>query len=462
MQPTRLVTRCDDGAVLNGLDGLPNEILETVLYNLHDLGDLHTFINTYRRARDIFWANPEKVIKKLLQTSNIGDQIQKLIFTIIFLRRVRNRYWNNLGEVSVGSVLEHLQPDRFRPEKKLVEERTATLVQELGPMKYLSDAAGISKQITEAEDSLIETMLTKTHIRMQEAKIAKQHPCDERQRLLAKKVLTKLRTRIKNAQHARQEPLCESQDASSPHTTHGCPVTMQERHRIRRAFYRLSLYFELFHHREQSTVDQVAFFNPLTIWEIEEMECAYFHLRWLWCIRGPWCRSPMLPDVETEHTTTCGRFPFDDIHRQQPGNTDNQGPLIRTFEDACAYYRKEKWQWERSFNEPKPDLVATLSSPNGDEASAGWMFLNARSKVRTICPRVWVERKRSLGCSLDSDYCMWDPKRLQAWRLIDDPEEGIRAEMEWWRDGSNREDRCADCHHELSCLWPDLEALFNA
>ena len=43
---------------------------------------------------------------------------------------------------------------------------------------------------------------------------------------------------------------------------------------------------------------------------------------------------------------------------------------------------------------------------------------------------------------------MWNLARMRAWHLIDDPEDDVKAEGEWWTDGEYRRDYCEHCQYK--------------
>lgn len=84
-----------------------------------------------------------------------------------------------------------------------------------------------------------------------------------------------------------------------------------------------------------------------------------------------------------------------------------------------------------------------------DGPSAGWSFLVHNQSVRGAFEYeyIWRHGDKPMGCFIDWGYCMWDLSRMQAWHLIDDPDNGIKAEVDWWTDGRIRRETCEHCRY---------------
>lgn len=221
------------------------------------------------------------------------------------------------------------------------------------------------------------------------------------------------------------------------------PPSATELHRIRRAFWRLHIYCALFHDLAPNAFasDRLKFANKrwapcsfwhfLAVWELEEVECVYFHL-WerynalkatgmksnklemkrierMLNIRDGWNNSwKYMEELEFNELGTKGRFYI-----------TYSIPFARAIE--CGNDSSTVWQ----------------DNPTGaSDRSAGWDgFLRGGLDV---CDA--IDRIKPVACYLAWGYCMWDEARLRKWAA----HLCIQKQGLWSDEGVRRRD-CAHC-----------------
>ncbi|KAL8675618.1 MAG: hypothetical protein Q9168_000130 [Polycauliona sp. 1 TL-2023] len=165
-----------------------------------------------------------------------------------------------------------------------------------------------------------------------------------------------------------------------------------------------------------------------------------------------------IPDRRQEHLYECDWLPIED----QPPSAKEPDELW-TFEYAAHEHRVIKWgeyrygsnsrtPTEEEASDPMP--IKTLRIPD-DAPNAGWEFLERKGEAIGNCQESPYRntRRRALGCFIDWGYCIWDFQRMKAWHLIDDLQNGIEAEVDWWTDGGDRKEACEHCDYRwgLNC-----------
>lgn len=151
------------------------------------------------------------------------------------------------------------------------------------PMTFLEDCNHICSKVAEAEASFFNFHLPRTSKRIQTA-MERDH---------------------------RSASLASFGDWEQP--------SLVEIHRVRRALWRLWLYFEIPNltrtsKNEASNEDRLdrtlAFFEKLTVWQLEELECVHHHLKYqtqLWRKSCQHCHFSFLPDEILEHMRVCNQ-----------------------------------------------------------------------------------------------------------------------------------------------------------
>lgn len=288
------------------------------------------------------------------------------------------------------------------------------------PTAILEDVVGICHQISEAEDSFIRT------------------------------TFSRIAGKIRNE---------KSRDASHDetlqhHPPSDVPVTDTERHRIRRALWRLWLYFEIFHSGPGkksngrpvfSNFDTLyTYFQTMTVWELEELDCIYHHIKYqsqLWRKQCHHCAGSFLPDEFRGHW--CASRPLTQKLARYRSITfelelSNMRKFIK-YKDVNSKEEATKW---------------IGSPPAADMKSAGFEYLERDNiTVGILYPR-WMltGRSNSLSWFLEWGYCIWDKERMEAWRLVDDPAKGLLARTDLWVDGEMG-DKSKRRRWVVRCMW---------
>ena len=259
----------------NKLIILPNEILALIMEISGGVTALHSLVCVSGQARRLFEARSDELLLGALHHSEMETQLQILYCNII---SIRQHYKHDTANKKL----------RAYTNERLKDHSTAVNL-DLGctpPSKMihmLNDAAEIYKSIEEAASSCFSVQLFKMMARLQINLIRDGQPST---------------VNIKER-----------------------PQSPTELHRLRRALWRMRLYFEAYHEpyiplaiteREQmessgsritesqdkpikslklSAKDlsllakrdhvrtQRRFFSQMTVWELEEMECVWYHLR---------------------------------------------------------------------------------------------------------------------------------------------------------------------------------------
>ena len=414
----------------NRLDNLPNEILEMVMTSSGCITALHGLVTTNCQANALFSARPSQYLLGAMQRSGMETHLQALFCTIISIRQHAKH--NTADETFRAYVKARLQitstvPDldlRFTPPSARIE--------------MLRDAAEIQSCLAAAENSFVETQLY---------------------------ILT---TKVQAHMEREGLPFNFNVMTMSPSPT--------ELHRVRRALWRLALYFEAYfkpyiplamnarkelrslnphtikggngppgplRHRGlcerkkyQGIETQREFFCQLMVWELEELECVWYHLshqsQAFWRRQCPLCHQTHLPDLLFAHLCHC-QGPASDLNRVTAGRFR----MGLHFQDACMWFRE--FLEECLFYE-KGNKIDQALWPDGParEASAGFKFLwehhgaiRPNHKPPTVERYAWEE-------FVYWGYAIWDHDRLEECRLVDASDGGRVGEIDWWRSDTFR------------------------
>lgn len=169
----------------------------------------------------------------------------------------------------------------------------------------------------------------------------------------------------------------------------------------------------------------------MTVWELEEMECVWYHLchqnSTLWRRPCPHCRKHSLADDLIGHI--CKRH----MDANETGYVYDSN-----FEEACSSYRLDiefKSVYQGGIT---ADDLASWPDPLAREPSAGFKFLmDHHDKLRPGEAPPTCSRS-ALGRFLEWGYCIWDRERLESWRLIESEDGKVRAVYEWWSEDLRR------------------------
>ena len=396
--------------------GFSNEV--TALYSL---------VKANYKVQALFERHPYAMLLGAIKCSAMEVQLQKMFCAIISIRQRRKFH-------AVNEAFRAYVDTRLKDQSVTINlDLSSTPSSE--SMEMLKDAVDICNYVTHAERSIVRIQLPKIAARIQN-KISKD------------RFYRTMRHPFSMSFKSRQSPT--------------------ELHRIRRALWRLRLYFEAFYEpylppaiNEQKQVDpsdchlveaqakpaessgvwglsyeakcdyirsQGVFFLKMTVWELEEVECVWYHLRHqsstLWCRPCPHCRQHCLPDDLIGHMREC---------RQHMDFGDRLPQYGCNFEKACSWFRR--FLEDNIRGQSTANKMATWPDPLAREPSAGFKFIMDRY------PGVYPDDQRpGLGLTrgplidfVEWGYCIWDRERLEGWRLVDSEDEKVSAVLEWWR-----------------------------
>lgn len=250
------------------LERLPNELLLHIIEHMPNPRALYNFMMAYPRSKVVIEShpNPQQVLVGVIQRSGTPLQLQKIICTIMAIRHRKAA----LVELTkyLETNLEGLSP----PPVVTCGKDLVGVLQDL--VTLINDT-----------DTLEETFLT---------------------------------TRLENAvqlQRTRISGADKSETFSKP------SASPTELHRIRRAFWRLQLYTDLFYHPGREFMAYKAdeiyrhgrFFEAITVWELKELDCAHYHVKEqfkVWRDPNSACYAPALADRLLERFQ-CNKYCWD-------------------------------------------------------------------------------------------------------------------------------------------------------
>jgi hypothetical protein len=400
---------------------------------------LHAFVEANAQARALYERHPYRMLSCAIRCSSMDMELQKLLCTIISIRQGRKTHPSN------EALHEYINT--------LLRDRSTTINLDFAstalskPMDMLREAVDICNDITCAEISFIKVRLPKTAARIQSS-------------ISSDRFYRRMR-------HPFTMSFKERRQSST------------ELHRIRRALWRLRLYFEAYYEpylpsrigedaranpvdspdvdvqvrpadtlgvwgltceaKDDYIQSQEVFFLHMTAWELEEMECVWYHLSHqpgtIWCRPCPFCHRHTLPDDLVGHIRECEQHAVSGYRMYHYGCN---------FQEACPSYRfslEGDYRGVTTANDIAAWPGSLASSP-----SAGYRFLMDRHE--DIAPGepirlMWVSRDH-LSELLEWGYCMWDRERLEAWCLVDSEDGKTRAVIDWWTTDRWKRERDAD------------------
>ena len=371
----------------------------------------------------LFAERPYAYMLSAIQHSGMEPQLQQIYCTIIAIR-LHYKY-----KVVNGNFRAHVHA--------LLKDQSNTISLDLDllppskPLDLLEDAAAIYEYMQEAEISVYQIQLSNLMARIQNH-------------------IDKDKVSFPSFENVKR------------------PQSPTELHRIRRALWRLFLYYEAYYTpytllatqeraQTQDSVSHVAltvdegfelwqlsresrteyiklqrvFFLQMTVWELEELECVWYHLTHQnkalkgWRQICPFCRQYLLPDSLIIHIRWCHGSPLYTIHTLK---TLCWAP---TLEEACTWFRL---YLELGLGGMEIKGNSTVMWPDGParEPSTGFTFLLKHHRL--ICPddppptisrQAWSEY-------VPWGYCIWDRERLEACGLVDSEDGKIIAKLAWW------------------------------
>lgn len=373
------------------MDQLPNEILTQIMSYLHGPMSLHAFVASHPQAKRLYQRHSREYLRDVMNNWNMPCEIQMLLCATIFVRQIHRRGY--IRTLELEALLDYFLSGS-NTDSVLKSDLLAA------PMRFLAASQRVCSQIAKAEASFITYQISKMGSQI--------------------KVKKETGSGIGQA----REGILDNWSLSST-----------EQYRVRRALYRLCLYYEIFNtlrNPENSENDignefnrQRLFFRRLSLWEVEEMECVHHHLRYethLWkkyCLN---CNLLLLPDQLLEHSRRCG----------QAADTDRIRKLRRryTFSGTCQLLRE---LIGRPFE--KREIFWTDSPSAADHPSTGYLYLENHwdSLSPEYCYWEFLTRPDPVRRYHAWGYCIWDKERLEANELIDGPHQDKRAAHERWK-----------------------------
>ena len=357
-------------------------------------------------------------------------QLQTLLCTIISIRQARKHY-------GADEILQKCIYDRLA-DLSTTAHLDSTLITPSDSMELLESTTRLCDEIASTETSLIKHQLAEI------------------------KDIIELNVLNGRFPQAMRDPFVVG-------FTKHWPTSPTETFRIRRALWRLRLYYEAFHepfipmirtdllpakkkrdchdtasvnsqklamphsetwvHGEASNEaereyvrSQGVFISHLNVWELEEMDCVWYYLTYqsktLWRRPCPGCAALILPDRLIAHMHECR-----DLSNLQQPRSDSYGD----FRDACSYFRPILDYYGPATKSLKwPDSNA--QGPN-----AGFKFFEKRHpELEPFSLPLNLARNNRLHV-LSWGYCWWNRKRLMSWHMINGPCRRDRAVLDWWR-----------------------------
>ena len=375
---------------------LPNELILDILLKMPNLVTLHSFLTAYPQARDLYRACYKKILITVIRQLN-SLQIQKLVCTVINLRNLPDLVYIEDFEEYLDSHLEGEDP--------------ALLIDDIfDSFSALRDIALITKDIECFQKSFIDRRL--------------RQPCN-----------------------------------TSKSSKKEAPPSQTELHRINRAFWRLQLLCELFRARWSSGFLIASPFDiageyvyRLSHWELEETECAYYHVREQYSLlrtdiptasirlnRTPITCQP--PIVQRLLLNMGHRIQAPSPLHLEVDNLTNwrRGELYIAFkqgrEDPWSRYTQTEWSDMQEANTP----------------NEGWScyFRFSETISSSFEPSEGFPTCGPVVCFHNWGYCIWDKERLRKWGVLGTAADGSDVDLKRWSDGNSGGDVCDHCAYDF-------------
>ena len=243
-------------------------------------------------------------------------------------------------------------------------------------------------------------------------------------------------TRLENAvqlQLVRQSGAYNSETFSKPAAS---PI---ELHRICRAFWRLQLYSDLYHHPRRRSMTHDWGINSYcrkvllasTVWEFEELQCAYCHVKdqlEVWKDSNSARYAPALAHRLLE------RFQCDK-HDRDPSDRPKS-----TLESHISYAVFHRPDFALHLYPSSQSRTAWADSLEACEPSAGYQCFKANSEGLGAWEDSYFQTS-PLSCFLDWVFWMWDRSRLETLQLL-----GCPSQHSWVDPNKSHRYGCSHCH----------------
>ena len=361
-----------------------------------DLVTLHNFITAYPQSQDLYKRCYKKIFKTVLHRLK-SLQIQKVVCTVISIRNRPDFDDIENFESYLDSHLEH------EDSPLVIDDVTDSLV-------ALRDIALITQDIEYFQKSFIDRRL--------------RQPC-------------------KTSKSSKEKG----------------PPSQTELHRINRGLWRLHLVFEIFRARSRGLDDYyylgvVAddFVESLTHWELEEMECTYYHVREQYSLlrSDTPANSALDPGVPiSSQPPIIQRLLFNMGHsRESPSpsqlDVDDEMPW-QYGELYSAFIAAREVSWSRHIQTVWSDKQEA-NYPN-----AGWVcyFRFCRTIASSFEPSRGFPRCGPIVCFHNWGYCIWDEERLRKWGVLGTGANGSDVDLKKWSDGNSGRGICLHCDFKL-------------
>ena len=392
------------------IDLLPNEILKMIMGQCDGVTVLYALVRSNTRAQTLFERNALSILTDVLRSSTMHSQLCNMLRSILSLRQIlRHDGSEDTLQDFVDQFIDCPSLD-LRLDLKNLPMGEA--------MNVLGFAAELCESVTRAERSFVRVRLFK--------------------------IISKLESKLMQDRYyrtARYESI--SLDRR--------PASQAELHRIRRGLWRLHLYYMAFYmpyialdedcrgpaamslagklqvnipalawdYSRRYLNRQKGFFWQMTIWELEEMECIWYHLKQnpslFWNGICPHCHASFLPD--------------DLIIHNRPECQRGSGEACK-FTSAISYFRADfeklpHWVNHPIISDPYKALAA-WPDPLAEHAGAGYTYAVRHGMTRVRGPGL---SRGPLDKLLNWGYCIWDCDRFESWHMIDSKEGQIPARM---------------------------------
>ena len=397
----------------NRIDDLPNELLEMVMIMALSNGvtGLHAFVCAYSGARALFEKRPRTFLLGAIQCSNMELQLQKMYCTIISIRE-RHKYATADEDISLYINL------RLRDQSTTID-LDLSVTPSFNTIDMLEDATKIYDSIKLAENSFVEIQLHENFSKLQPHAIEIESRTSATELYRIRRALWRLRLYYE----AYYEPYIalavrERENMQLPDFTTKIPSKLVTSNGL----WGLSEEAKNKHNHSQGR-----FFWHLTVWELEELECVWFHLSYqvfnLWRHRCPFCRRNPLPDRYVAHIRECQNPRVTPTY--YPGGASRVIRFCPNFVQACVMFR--------DLVEVRPGTMGRDLSkwPEGParEPSAGFTFRFEHNSC--FVPDTSIGRP-PLVKLLQWGYCIWDRQRLEAYQLVDSLDRKSLARLDLW------------------------------
>ena len=381
----------------NLLRRLPDELVENLLSSMPDLDTLHNFITAYPQSRDQYQRCYKNILKTVLHRSK-SLQISKMVCTVI---SIRNR--PDLSDIEdfgkyFDSHLEH------GDSPLLIDDVTDSLV-------ALRDITLIAQDIEHFQKSFVDRRL--------------------------------------------REPCPTSSSAKGED-----PPSQTELHRINRGFWRLQLVCEIFRAQSRSLGHDINYVGvpandyveSLAHWELEEMECTYYHVREQYSLLKSDTRTTSAPD--TGIPISCQPPIIQRLLINMGHDIESPTPEELEVNDQTPWQYGELYSaflvarddpWTRHIQTVWPD-IQEANTPNEGWSCYSRLCRNIRYAFK---PRGGFPRSGPIVCFHNWGYCIWDKNRLTRWNVLGRWANGFAINLRKWSDGNSGRGVCLHCEYEL-------------